>query len=68
MGLNSSNVPAALDYISVDLYRGGGSAEVGYAKAFYEKHVFNKLLPHQRALIVPGTFACTNTTYESLPQ
>jgi hypothetical protein len=58
----TGTVPAALDYISIDLYRGNGIAEVHYARAFIEQYVFPRMLPHQKLLLVPGTFACRNTT------
>lgn len=61
-------VPAELDYISMDVYAGyeppGDPAkEVAAAKAFYETSVFPKLSGNQAALLVPGTFACSNLTY-----
>jgi hypothetical protein len=68
-----SEVPTELDLISMDTYGGyeppgNASKEVAQAKAFYEEHVFPKLGAHQSALLVPGTFACTNTTYFPLEQ
>ena len=34
-------LPAALDLVSIDDYRGGGLAEVGYARQFYEAYVLS---------------------------
>jgi hypothetical protein len=39
-----------------------GKAEFDEQIKYYEQGVFPKLHPHQRALFVPGTFGCTNTT------
>ena len=52
-------IPAALDFLSCDVYNvtdGRGEAEqiISYYKRFLPK-----LHPHQRALLVPGTFACS---------
>ena len=52
-------IPAALDYISCDVYNvtdGRGEAEqiIGY----YEQYL-SKLHNHQKVLLVPGAFACS---------
>ena len=47
---------------------GNAAAEVDAAKAFYTQHVFPKLANHQQALLVPGTFACSNLTYFPLAE
>ena len=67
------SVPTELDYISMDTY--GGFEPPGNAtqsalqvQKFYTEHVFPKLADHQAALLVPGTFACSNTTYFPLDQ
>jgi hypothetical protein len=43
--------------------------EVAAARRYWAlKDVASKLRPHQRILAVPGTFACSNQTYQSLDQ
>lgn len=61
-------VPRDIDLISVDVYDGytpgsNGTAEVLRAKKYFEENVFPSLDAHQRALVVPGTFACSNESY-----
>ena len=65
--LNVTEVPPDFDLISVDTYGGylpgtNGTAEVAQAKKMYDI-IFGKLQGHQRVLLVPGTFGCSNTTF-----
>ena len=61
-----------LDLISVDLYEGylpsdpNGTAEAVAARAFVEKEVYPRLAPHQKIMVVPGTFGCSNTSFMPL--
>lgn len=60
-------MPAEFDLISVDVYAGykpgsQGMDEVAAAKKMYDI-IFPKLHDHQKAMLVPGTFACSNLTY-----
>jgi hypothetical protein len=67
----SGPIPADLDYVSVDLYANLGVTEVADAKTFYEKNVLPKLAPHQQAIVMPGTFACStypNKRFASLEE
>ena len=43
-----------------------GTDEVTQDRAFFDKEVFPRLSPHQTAAVIPGVFACSNFTYESL--
>lgn len=65
-------MPPALDLISADTYSdfwpgATGAQEVTNAKYAY-KYFLDKLHPHQRALLVPGIFACSNTSWFPLAQ
>jgi hypothetical protein len=62
-----TEVPTEFDLISVDVYAGykpgtQGSDEVAAAKKMYDI-IFPKLHGHQKVMLVPGTFACSNLTY-----
>merc|ERR1712137_195063 len=62
-----TEVPPAFDLIGVDTYAGytpgsSGSDEVGKAREIFGV-IFPKLHAHQQVMLVPGTFACSNTTY-----
>lgn len=64
-------VPAALDFVSVDVYcwPDVGACEVALAQAFYNEFVFPKLSPHQKVWLVPGLFATirpANSSAESI--
>ena len=64
-------VPKDIDLISVDVYNGylvgsNGTSEVASARKVYEGRLFPKLQPHQRAMVVPGVFACSNLSYYPL--
>lgn len=64
-------VPKDIDLISVDVYSGylvgsNGTQEVKSAKKVYEGRLFPKLQPHQRVMVVPGVFACSNLSYYPL--
>ena len=64
---NIAEIPPAFNLISVDTYAGftpgsSGLDEVKQAKAMYDI-IFPKLHPHQQAMLVPGTFACSNLSY-----
>ena len=52
-------VPPELDLISMDDYYMGSSpqAEADGHRAFYEKSIYPLLHPHQKVLLVPGSFA-----------
>ena len=57
-----------VDVSQVDTYAGytpgsHGADEVAKAKLMYEDILFPKLHSHQKVLLVPGVFACTNFTY-----
>ena len=63
-------IPSALDVISIDCYAGWepnpknestGYDEVTKAKKKYQD-ILASLAPHQRVILVPGMFACTNHT------
>ena len=65
-GVNSAgvavnfSVPPALTMFSFDYYHYDGNdtgAHVRAVRQVYEQHVYPKLLPHQRVLLVPGAFA-----------
>ena len=51
-----------LDLISIDLYKGylpsddNGTAEAVAARAFVEKEVYPRLHPHQKIMVVPGSY------------
>jgi hypothetical protein len=66
-----------LDWLSFDVYKGyspkggpdggsDGASEAAAAKAFAEKIVYPIMAPHQKLVVVPGTFACSNLTYMPL--
>ena len=60
-------VPPSLDIISVDTYDGflpgnDGADEVRRLASLLRKDIYPRLLPHQRAMVVPGFFGCDNTT------
>ena len=68
--MNITEVPPDFDLISLDVYADylppalpaeNRSNEVAMAKPFYES-LFSRMQPHQRAVLVPGTFACSNAT------
>lgn len=70
--LNVTEVPPGFDLISIDHYAGympgaNGTDEVVAAKANYEV-LFSKMHPHQRAVLLPGTFACSNVTWFPLEE
>ena len=46
---NITHVPRALDWISFDFYNPPAS----YVRRWYEEHLYPKMAPHQRALLVP---------------
>jgi hypothetical protein len=65
------HVPAALDFVSVDVYcwPDVGACEVALAKSFYEEYVFTKLSSSQKVWVVPGLFATirqANSSAESI--
>lgn len=53
-------MPSALDFISMDLYR-AGAQEVTWTKQFYAKYLLPILKPHQRVFVVPGLFGPNGT-------
>ena len=60
-------MPPDFDLISADVYAGykpgsNGTDEVAAAKAVYEG-IFSKLHGHQKVLLVPGVFGCSNLKY-----
>ena len=68
--MNITEIPPDFDLISLDVYADymppalpaeNRSNEVAMAKPFYES-LFSRMQPHQRAVLVPGTFACSNAT------
>jgi hypothetical protein len=68
--MNITEIPPDFDLISLDSYAdylppalpvGNRSNEVAMVKPFYES-LFSRMHPHQRAVLVPGTFACSNAT------
>eukprot|EP01052_Picozoa_sp_SAG31_P043601 SAG31_NODE_7316_length_1721_cov_2.074599_2_plen_323_part_01 len=53
-------LPPALSWFSFDYYHYDGNDTGAHVKAvrdMYEKHVYPKMLPHQKLLLVPGAFA-----------
>lgn len=54
-------VPAAVSWISADRYWSSPphspGAHVAALRGIYEERIFPRLLPHQRAILVPGSFA-----------
>lgn len=63
--------PDALDWVSIDMYDGyapgsNGSAEAANVRAWATKHLFPRMNPRQKIVVVPGTFACSNTSYISV--
>eukprot|EP01050_Picozoa_sp_SAG11_P006256 SAG11_NODE_478_length_9117_cov_6.916168_8_plen_494_part_00 len=67
---NITEIPPEFDLISLDVYAdylppvlppGNASNEVTAAKTFY-KSMMSRMHPHQKAVLVPGTFACSNAT------
>jgi hypothetical protein len=57
-----TSFPPELDFLSVDGY-GVGAAEAEAQRAIYEKSIFPKLQPHQRAVAVPGFFGCSQKQF-----
>jgi hypothetical protein len=62
-----TELPPALDLISADVYAGytpgsTGTEEVAVAKTLYSG-IFEKLHAHQKALLVPGCFGCSDLHY-----
>lgn len=63
---SSGAIPPELDALSIDMYAGfgddgfSGAQEVANVSRFYASQVFPRMAPHQRALVVPGFFGCTN--------
>ena len=54
-----ATIPAALDYISCDVYNvTSGAGEADKIIEYYDRFL-HKLHPHQQALLVPGTFSCS---------
>ena len=54
-----------LDYISFDLYAGltagdNASTEVDLVRNYFESTLSKMMYPHQKLLLVPGLFGCTN--------
>ena len=58
-------IPPALDFISIDRYLSPTSAnatgreEVELVRRTYEAYIFPKLAHNQSALLIPGTYGCT---------
>ena len=50
---------------SVDWYHtmGRKRSYLPHVRAFYENHIFPKLHPHQRVLVLPGAFASTHNPH-----
>lgn len=66
------DIPPDFDLFSIDTYAGflpgtHGKDEAAQAKWHYERQVFPKLRPHQKALLIPGTFGCSNLTRAGVP-
>lgn len=57
-------IPAEIDILSVDIYRGfgndtlPGAAEATNVSAFFAREIFPRMHPTQRAMVVPGFFGC----------
>eukprot|EP01052_Picozoa_sp_SAG31_P018705 SAG31_NODE_1336_length_8738_cov_4.855655_6_plen_128_part_00 len=62
--------PSEIDYLSIDSYNvKDAAAEVDAVKRFWSlERVRTKLLAHQKILVTPGTFACSNGAYQSLAE
>jgi hypothetical protein len=55
-------LPAAIDYVSADIYTPNEATESVAAKAVYERLIYPTLHPHQRVWLVPGLFGDVNTS------
>ena len=66
-------MPQDLDLVSVDIYAGytpgsNGTDEVAAVKQMYETGMFPNLRSHQQVMLVPGIFACSNTSWYPLEE
>ena len=64
-GPSLDKLPPELDLISFDAYSGlslgsNASTEVDVVSGYLNSSIFRMMWPHQRALVVPGLFGCTN--------
>eukprot|EP01052_Picozoa_sp_SAG31_P030025 SAG31_NODE_3043_length_4753_cov_3.006016_3_plen_239_part_00 len=64
-GPSLDKLPPELDFISFDAYEGltiasNASTEVDVVSGFLKAAIFQMMWPHQKALLVPGLFGCTN--------
>ena len=70
--LKLSNHISELCRVSFDIYKGfspddyDGAAEATAARHFAETVLYPKMADHQKLVVVPGTFACSNLTYMPL--
>ena len=52
-----ARVPPSVSWFSIDVYHTSPKANyTGQVRAFYENHIYPKLAPYQRAVLVPGSF------------
>ena len=50
-------MPPSVTWFSIDVYHTSPKANyTGQVRAFYENHIYPKLAPYQRAVLVPGSF------------
>ena len=59
-------IPAGLDWFSVDLYHMNGKVDgwvIAHVKAYYEQWIFPRLGAEQRAALVPGAFGSNVNHY-----
>jgi hypothetical protein len=61
-------IPDSIDILSIDYYAGFGNdtlppeAEVANVSSFFTHELFPRMVPRQRAMVVPGFFGCSNQT------
>lgn len=63
----TGSIPPEIDILSIDYYAGignqsldSGATEVGNVSAFLSEQIFPRMAEHQRAMVVPGFFGCSN--------
>ena len=71
IGPLQGKVPVALDFFGIDNYAGflvgqDPRLEVNQTRGFAETQLYPRMHPHQRLMMVPGVFACSNLSYMPL--
>ena len=55
-------MPPSVSWFSIDVYHTSPKANyTGQVRAFYENHIYPKLAPYQRAVLVPGSFGSSKS-------